>query len=109
MARHHLTTTTDAVRILGQQIAAARRRQRRTADEVAERAGVTRVTLRKIERGDPTVAIGLYFEAATVLAIPLFGRDGRELAELAAQGQRDLALLPARVRSSRAIETDDDF
>lgn len=109
MARHLLTTTTDAVRVLGQQIAAARRTQRRTAEEVAERAGVTRVTLRKIERGDPTVAIGLYFEVATVLAVPLFGLDGPELAELAARGQRDLALLPARVRSARAVTIDDDF
>ena len=109
MARHYLTSTTHAVRVLGQQIATARRQQRRTADEVAERAGMTRVTLRNIERGDPTVAIGLYFEVATVLAIPLFGRDGRELAELSAQGQRELALLPARVRPRRAVEVDDDF
>ena len=109
MARHYLTPTTDAVRVLGQQIAAARRRQRRTAEEVAERAGITRVTLRNVERGDPSVAIGIYFEVATVLAVPLFGREGRELAELAAQGERDLALLPARVRSPRAVEVDDDF
>lgn len=108
MARQYLTATSNAVRAFGQQLAMARRQQRRTATEVAERAGTTRVTLRRIERGDPDVAIGLYFEVATVLAVPLFGRDGRELAELVAQGKRDLALLPARVRVNLGA-VDDDF
>lgn len=108
MARSYLSVTTNAVRALGQQLAVARRQQRRTATEVAERAGVTRVTLRRIEQGDPGVAIGIYFEVATVLSVPLFGREGRELAELVAQGQRDLALLPARVHVSLG-EVDDDF
>jgi hypothetical protein len=40
--------------------------------------------------------------------VPLFGRQGRELAELVAQGERDLALLPARVDVS-LDEVDDDF
>lgn len=108
MARQHLSATTNAVRALGQQLAVTRRQQRRTATEVAERAGTTRVTLRRVERGDPAVAIGIYFEVATVLSVPLFGREGRELAELAAQGERDLALLPARVHVS-LDEVDDDF
>lgn len=109
MARHHLSQTVNAVQVLGQQLAAARRRQRRTAAEVAERAGVTRVTLRRVERGDPAVAVGIYFEVATVLAVPLFGREGRDLAELAAQGKRDLALLPARIHVADLDQVDDDF
>ena len=98
----------DAARVLGQQIAAARRRQTRTAEEIAERAGITRQTLRRIERGDPTVAIGLVFEVATVLSVPLFGAEGRQLAELAAEGQRDLALLPARIDVTTE-DVDDEF
>lgn len=108
MGRHYLSPTTNAALVLGQQLAAARRRQRRTAEEVAERAGMTRVTLRRIERGDPAVAIGLYFEVATVLSVPLFGAEGRELAELAARGKRELALLPARI-DVRPQVVDDDF
>ncbi|MHB1712768.1 MAG: helix-turn-helix domain-containing protein, partial [Acidimicrobiales bacterium] len=57
---------------------AARRRQRRTTAEIAERAGITRVTLRRIEHRDPNVALGLYFEVASVLGMPLFGAEGRE-------------------------------
>ena len=108
MTRPYLSATIDAARVLGQQLAIARREQRRTATEVAERAGTTRVTLRRVERGDPAVGMGIYFEVATVLSVPLFGREGRDLAELAAQGQRDLALLPARVHVSLG-ELDDVF
>jgi transcriptional regulator with XRE-family HTH domain len=108
MARRFLSPTTNAARVLGFQLAAARRRQRRTAVEVAERAGITRVTLRRVERGDPAIALGLFFEVAAVLSVPLFGAEGRDLAELAAQGERELALLPARVVVP-AEEVDDDF
>jgi transcriptional regulator with XRE-family HTH domain len=108
VSRTHLGQTRDATRVLGSQIAAARRRQRRTAADVAERANITRQTLRRIERGDPSVAIGLVFDVATVLSVPLFGASRAELAELAARGARDLALLPARVRSE-PVEVDDDF
>ena len=87
MPRTYLTATGDAVRTLAHQLAAARRGQRRTADEVAARAGMTRATLRRVERGDPSVAIGLYFEVAMVLGVPLFGADRRQLAELAAPSE----------------------
>ena len=108
MARHYLNTTLDAVRILGLQLASARREQRRTSTEVAERAGITRVTLTQVERGEPSVAIGIYFEVAMVLAVPIFGADSRELAEMAARSERDLAVLPRRVRQ-RTVTIDDDF
>jgi transcriptional regulator with XRE-family HTH domain len=108
MTRSYLTPTTNAVRVLGLQLAAARRAQRRTSSEVAERAGMTRSTLRRIEHGDPGVAIGLYFDVAMVLSVPLFGAESRELAELAARGQRELTLLPKRIRV-RPTPVDDDF
>ena len=108
MARVYLTTTTEAAAAFGFHLAATRRQQRRTAAEIAERASTTRVTLRRIERGDPNVALGLYFEVAMVLGVSLFGREGRELAELAAQAKRDLALLPSRV-AARPEAVDDDF
>lgn len=106
--RTYLSATTSAVSVLGLHLAAERRAQRRTALEVAERAGMTRVTLRNIERGDPNVAIGSYFEVATVLSVPLFGADGARLADLVARGEMELALLPRRVRA-RVVDIDDDF
>ncbi|MEZ5380185.1 MAG: helix-turn-helix transcriptional regulator [Microthrixaceae bacterium] len=108
MSRHFMGSTTDALRTLGGQIGIARRRQRRTAADVAERAGISAPTLRRVERGDPGVAIGIVFEVASVLGVPLFGASGRELAELAARGERELALLPARIDEPTS-DFDNDF
>jgi len=49
---------------LGQDIKDARRRRRVPTEVLADRASVSRATLMKIEKGDPSVALGLY---ATVL------------------------------------------
>ncbi len=49
---------------LGADIQRARRRRRLTAEMVAERAQISRPTLRRVERGDAAVGLGVY---ATVL------------------------------------------
>ncbi len=51
---------------LGEDIAVARRKRRISTVSMAERAFISRSTLYKVERGDPTVSMGIY---ATVLAI----------------------------------------
>ena len=51
---------------LGEDIAVARKKRRVSTVSMAERAFISRGTLYKVERGDPTVSIGIY---ATVLAI----------------------------------------
>ena len=52
---------------LGENIKLARKRRKLTAEQVSERAGVNRTTLYRIEKGDPTVAIGSYFNVFRVL------------------------------------------
>jgi transcriptional regulator with XRE-family HTH domain len=45
---------------IGENLRLARLRRRLTAAQVSERAGITRPTLRAIERGDPSVSFGNY-------------------------------------------------
>lgn len=54
------------LRKLGQDIRDARRRRRIPVEVMAERASISRMTLNKIEKGDPGVSMGLY---ATVLFV----------------------------------------
>jgi DNA-binding XRE family transcriptional regulator len=103
-----MPTTRAAVALLGSQIAAARRERGWTAAELAERVGVQPQTIGRLEKGEPTVALGLAFEAAVVVGLPLFGADERELPALAAAAQQRLALLPARV-TKPAVVVDDNF
>ena len=48
------------MQIMGEQIMLARKRRHLSMQDVAERASVTRLTISKVEHGDPTVAIGIY-------------------------------------------------
>lgn len=98
MSRTYLPHTEQAVRILGLEIAAARRLQRWTAKELSERVGVTEKTLSKIEHGDPSVGIGIFLEAAVIVGVPLFGVEASELRQVMDQRQDRLAVLPAYVR-----------
>lgn len=52
---------------IGENIKLARKRRKLTTEQVAERAGIHRATLHRVEKGDPTVAIGLYFNVLKVL------------------------------------------
>lgn len=51
---------TTALRALGENLRLARRRRKITAAMMAERANLSVVTLRSIERGSPTVAMSNY-------------------------------------------------
>ncbi len=85
-----------AARALGAQVAAARRRRRWTAARVAEQANISVPTLRKVERGDPTVRLGTALEVAVLVGVPLFGVDAAGLGDLAARLEDRVAVLPAR-------------
>jgi transcriptional regulator with XRE-family HTH domain len=103
-----MPTTRAAVSLLGVQIAVARKERGWTAADLAERVGVQPQTIGRLERGEPTVALGVAFEAAVVVGVPLFAADERELPALTAAAKQRLALLPARV-TKPPIVVDDDF
>ena len=52
--------TSDILEQMGEQIKLARLRRRLSAELVAERAGISRATLWNVEKGSPSVAIGIY-------------------------------------------------
>ena len=54
---------------LGEDIRLARLRRDLSAEQVAERAGLSRNTLLKIEKGDEGVAIGKYLRVLIVLGL----------------------------------------
>ncbi|MDP3737537.1 MAG: hypothetical protein Q8R02_09115 [Hyphomonadaceae bacterium] len=90
---------------LGGDISVARRRREITAQLMADRAFITRGTLRRIEHGDAAVSIANY---ATVLFVLGMTERLAELADPAADPLgRDLAeeQLPKRVRPREPRET----
>jgi transcriptional regulator with XRE-family HTH domain len=54
---------------MGENIKLARKRRKLTTVQVAERAGIVRSTLYLIEKGDPSVAMGAYFNVLRVLGL----------------------------------------
>lgn len=58
---------------MGEQIKLARLRRKLSAELVAKRAGISRATLWSIEKGTPTVAIGMY--AAVLHALNNLDKD----------------------------------
>lgn len=74
---------------LGTRLQLARLRRRYSAATVAARAGVTRMTLYKVEKGDPGVSMGTYANTLRALGLSadldLIARDdelGRKLQDL---------------------------
>ena len=79
-----------------------------TEEELSGRAGISRRTLQKIERGDPKCEIGLVFEVAHIVGVKLFNDEENSIRYTFGRHIDDkLALLPKRVR--RPVKINDDF
>lgn len=98
----------QAAALLGSQIKQSRVERRWSVRELAERAGISTSTLLRVERGDPTVSLGVAFDVATLVGVPLFYEDRSRLAPELSRSRDRVALLPQRVRE-RESDVDDDF
>jgi transcriptional regulator with XRE-family HTH domain len=91
-----------ALRKLGRDLALARRKRGISTNDMAGRLFVSRDTLWRLERGDPTVALGTLVTAAFILNLH------ERLANLAAPGSDELGLslderrLPQRIRRHKS-------
>lgn len=87
---------------LGADLAIARRKRKLTVRMMAERAGVAKATYLKVEKGDPTVSMGVYAMVLFVLGL------ADALTDLADVRRDDTGLLldadrlPKRVRIKKA-------
>lgn len=94
--------------MLGKLIRVGRAERGLTAQELAERAGISRTTLFRIEKGAPGPEIGIVFEVAAIVGLRLFDCDERTLQLHNAHLDEKLTLLPRSVRRTvKAV--DDDF
>jgi transcriptional regulator with XRE-family HTH domain len=76
---------------LGENIKLARLRRKLSAEQIAERADITRVTLTNIEKGSPTVAMGNYLKVLFVLGLE------QDLLKVAADDELGRKLLDANI------------
>ena len=108
ITRTYSRYTSDAVAILGGLIRSTRKERKLTTQDVADRAGISRGLLQRIEKGDLKCEIGAMFEVASIVGVKLFDADETTLSKHIRQTEDKLALLPKSVRkTTKAV--DDDF
>lgn len=96
-----LPPTEKILETLGEQIKLARLRRNLSAELVAERAGISRATLWNVEKGSPSVAIGIY--AAVLHALNNMDKDLLLVAKDDLLGRRLQDLnLPTRKRARKS-------
>lgn len=105
--RSYSDVTLRAIGLLAKMIQSARKRQGWSESELAERCGATRPTIRRIEQGNPATEIGLYFEIANILGIPLFSDDPKQLRSLNEKLDLEISVLPQRIRKGTEDVFDD--
>lgn len=81
---------------LGERIRERRKALKVSAVDAAEAAGMSRVTLQRIEHGEPSVTMGAYIGAATAVGLELELVDPRE--GRGKGGARGKPPFPARIR-----------
>lgn len=59
----------QALAKLGEDIAVARKKRRISTVSMAERAFISRGTLYKVEKGDPSVSMGIYVTVLSILGL----------------------------------------
>ncbi len=89
---------TEALASLGAKVRARRKQLRISAVAVAEAAGISRVTLFRIEKGEPSVTMGAWFAVFAALGLRLDLVTAQDASATAQPGPDRKGWIPARVR-----------
>ena len=102
----------ESLKEIGGLIACARKEKQWTQKELAQRIGINRMTVGRIEKGASEVAIAWYLTSAWLLGLPILtwqnfgeGRSDTVVSDLLTKLKR---ALPNRVKQRRKI-IDNDF
>jgi len=105
--RAHSRQNLEALEVLAQMIRIGRIDRKMSAQEMADRAGISRPLLRRIESADPSCAIGSVFEVAVLAGVPLFGGEPNRLETQRSALAEKLTLLPQRARKPKRVIHDE--
>ena len=98
----------EATELLGLMIRSARIEHNFTVSDVAERAGISRGLVHRIENGEMGSSIGAAFELAAIVGLRLFEAERTTLRRYLLLEREKLTLLPQSVRSG-TTKVKDDF
>ncbi len=98
----------EAAELLGLLIHNARVERQLTVAEVAERAGMSRGLVYRIEKGDLGCSVGAVFEVAAIVGVRLFDANPATLTRYRDMTREKFVLLPKAVRR-KARKVKDDF
>lgn len=99
----------EAATLLGSLIRLGRTKKKWSQSNLAERMNISRATLQKLEKGDMRCALGLYFEAASLVQVKFFLSDRIPILLQLDYAKEISALLPQRVCKKANGVLDDDF
>ncbi len=98
----------EAVELLGLMIHNARIERGITVADVAERAGISRGLVHRVEKGEMGSSIGAAFEVAAIIGLRLFEAEPTTLTRHLSMERDKLTLLPQSVRTG-TTKVKDDF
>lgn len=96
-----------AMRLLGATIRVERKARKMSELELAERAGVARSLIQRVEQGYMTCGVGIVFEIAHIVGISLFDAGPDRLASQIKQVEDRLSLLPKAIHKKKKVINDD--
>lgn len=99
--------SSEAVLLMSGLIRIARKERKLTTQELAERAGISRGLVHRIEKGDMKCSIGAVFEVAAILGLKLFDAEETSLSKHIIRNEDKLVLMPKSIRKKTKVINDD--